>query len=411
MDRRKFLSGVGAAACMTAAGPVVRSAFAADAVMHAGKINRVAVVGAGIVGASIAYNLSKRGCEVILLDKQGPAAQASGNSFAWINATYFDTPRSYFTLRSHSLDEYHRLAQDVDIQVHWGGSLEWYDSAVREKEVSEGVRRIQTYGAPTWMVDTMRVKELEPNLNTRSDRKVAWCSREGAVHPGDTTRALVDRMLEFGGTAVFPATVMAISKRSSSWLVETDVETFEVDLVVVAAGIAVNEISAMIGLGTKLIKPATPGVIVTTKPMASMINAVVYTTDTHFHQLSDGRVILGEKAGPPATDQHLAYLTGHPNAYPSEELAMEHAARVISTAAKYVPQFVDAEIENVGVGWRPLPLDGLPVIGQPKSLPGIYLAAMHSGVTLAPIVGHLAAMEILDGVSVDLLSDFRVERF
>ena len=40
--------------------------------MPAGKINRVAVVGAGIVGASIAYNLSKRGCDVILIDKKGP---------------------------------------------------------------------------------------------------------------------------------------------------------------------------------------------------------------------------------------------------------------------------------------------------------------------------------------------------
>ncbi len=411
MDRRRFLRGVSAAACMSAAGSVVRTAFAVDDVLPSGKINRVAVIGAGIVGASIAYNLSKRGCDVILLDKTGPAAQASGNSFAWINATYYDMPRSYFTLRSHSLNEYHRLAQDVDIPIHWGGSLEWYDSAVREKEVSDGVRRIQGWGAPTWIVDKKRVRELEPNLQIGSDRMIAWSSREGAVHPGDTTRALASRTLEYGGTAVFPATVTALRESSAGWLVETDVETFEVDLVVIAAGINANEIASMAGLATNLVKPATPGIIITTKPMPSVINAVAYTTDSHFHQLSDGRVILGEKAGPPATDQHLAYLTGHPNAYPSSELAMEHAERVIATAAKYVPEFAGAEIENVGVGWRPLPLDGLPTIGRPKSLPGIYLASMHSGVTLAPIVGHLAAMEILDGVSVDLLSDFRVERF
>lgn len=410
MDRRRFLRGVSAAACITAAGSVVRTAFAADDVLVAGNINRVAVIGAGIIGASIAYNLSRRGCDVILLDKTGPAAQASGNSFAWINATYFDMPRSYYTLRSHSLNEYHRLAQDVDIPIHWGGSLEWYDSAEREKEVSDGVRRIQEYGAPTWMVNPDRVKELEPNLQTGSERMVAWSSREAAIHPGDTTRALVNRALEYGCTTVFPATVTALREKLAGWLVETDVETFAVDLVVVAAGIDANEVAAMAGLDTDLIKPATPGIIVTTKPMTSLINAVAYTTDTHFHQLRDGRVILGEKAGPPATDQHLAYLTGHPSAYPSTEVAMEHAERVIAAAGKYVPQFADAEVENVGVGWRPLPLDGLPVIGRPKSLPGIYLASMHSGVTLAPIVGHFAAMEILDGVSVDLLSDFRVER-
>jgi len=42
--------------------------------------------------------------------------------------------------------------------------------------------------------------------------------------------------------------------------------------------------------------------------------------------------------------------------------------------------------------------------------PSIYLAAMHSGVTLAPIIGRFAAMEILDGVTVDALADFRLER-
>lgn len=411
MDRRRFIGGVSAAAGLAAAGPAVRTAFAADDVLPAGSVNRVAVIGAGIVGASIAYNLSKRGCDVVLLDKRGPAAQASGNSFAWINATYFDMPRSYFTLRTASLNEYHRLSQDVDIPIRWGGSLEWYHSEVKETEVSNGVRRIQEYGAPTWMIDKDKVAELEPNLSLGGNWKTAWCSRDGAIQPGDTTRALVGRVIENGGTAVFPATVTGIQKRQTKMFVETDVEDFEVDQVVVAAGIGANKFAAMIGLGTDLIKPPTPGIIVTTRPMPPLINSVAYTTDTHFHQLNDGRVILGEKAGAPVTDQHLALVTERPNAYPSAELAMPHATRVIDVAKRYIPTIADAEIESIGIGWRPLPLDGLPIVGRPKRMPGIYLASMHSGVTLAPIVGHLAAMEILDGVTVDLLSDFRVERF
>ncbi len=269
---------------------------------------------------------------------------------------------------------------------------------------------IQGYGAPTWMIGQDRAATLEPNLNLGGNWQAAWCSRDGAVDPAGVTRALVSRVVEHGGTAVFPATVTGISGRDRSMLVKTDVESFEVDQVVVAAGADANEVAMMIGLGTELIKPPTPGIIVTTRPMDPLVNSVACTSDTHFHQLGDGRVILGEKAGPPGTDQHLAYLTGQPNAYPSSEIAMQHATRVIDVAKKYVSQFANVEVENVGVGWRPLPLDGLPVVGRPKSKPGVYLASMHSGVTLAPIIGHLAAMEILDGVSVDLLSDFRVER-
>jgi len=145
--------------------------------------------------------------------------------------------------------------------------------------------------------------------------------------------------------------------------------------------------------------------------MEPLLNTVAYTSDAHFHQRSDGRVVIGEKAGAPQTDQHQAFLTDRPNAYPTTELANEHAARVIDLARRYVPQIADAKVERVGVGWRPLPRDGLPIVGHLKAAPGIYLAAMHSGVTLAPIIGHLAAMEILDGVRVDLLSDFRYDRF
>lgn len=409
MDRRNFLTAA-AATGVTAATLPSRTVFAAENVLPAGSVDRVAVIGAGIVGASIAYNLSKRGCDVVLVDRQGPAAQASGNSFAWINATYFDMPPSYFALRTHSLNEYLRLSQDVDISVHWGGSLEWYHTDERQKEVADGVRRIQAYGAPTWIVDSHEVAHLEPNLELNGDRKVAWCSRDGAVHPGDATRALVSHAVQNGATTVFPATVTGLRERRTGRLVETDVETFEVDLVVVAAGIGANDIAAMAGLGTKLIRPPTPGIIVTTRPMKQLINAVAYTTDTHFHQLNDGRVIIGEKAGPPSTDQHLVYLTERPNSYPSAELAMQHAVRIIDIAKRYVPEFSKAEIESVGVGWRPLPVDGLPIIGRPENAPGIYLASTHSGVTLAPIVGHFAAMEILDGVTVDLLSDFRIER-
>lgn len=408
MDRRTFLT---ATAAVAASGISARTAFAAHEARPAGTVNRVAVIGAGIVGASIAYNLSKRGCDVILIEKREPAAQASGNSFAWINASYFDMPESYFSLRTHSLNEYHRLAQDVDIPVRWGGSLEWYHSSETTREITAGVRRIQSYGAPAWMIDRERAREIEPNLNLTSSEQAVWSSRDGAVEPAGATRALVDRVVEQGGTTVYPATVTGVRENSDGVVVRTDVDSFMVDLAIVAAGTGANQLASMADVGTSLLKPATPGVIVTTTPMAPLLNTVCYTTDTHFHQLPDGRVILGEKAGPPQSEQHQALLASQPNEYPDPQLSMEHARRIIDLARKYVPELKIAEVESVGVGWRPLPLDGLPIIGRPEKNPGIYLAAMHSGVTLAPIVGHLAALEILDGVTVDLLADFRVERF
>ena len=411
MDRRRFLRGISAAAGLTAVSPYVRNAYAAEGVAGSSRVKSGAVIGAGIVGASIAYNLSKRGCEVVVIEKNAPAAQASGNSFAWINASYFDTPHSYYVLRTHSLNEYHRLSQDVEIPIRWGGSLEWYASAAKQSEVVEGVRRIQGSGAPTWMIDAEKASEIEPNVRINGNAQIAWCTRDGAIDPAGTTRALLDRVVDYGGEVLYPTTLTGIEDKRNGVRVHTSVETFDADLAVVAAGVGTSEIARMIGLSVDPMRPATPGIIVTTEAMEPLLNTVAYTSDTHFHQRRDGRVVLGEKAGPPQTNPHQAFLNGRPNSYPTTELANEHAIRVIDTARRYIPRIADAKVESVGVGWRPLPRDGLPVVGHLKADPGIYLAAMHSGVTLAPIIGHLAAMEILDGVRVDLLAGFRYERF
>ena len=58
-----------------------------------------------------------------------------------------------------------------------------------------------------------------------------------------------------------------------------------------------------------------------------------------------------------------------------------------------------------------MPIDGLPVLGFTRAVPNLYVALMHSGVTLAPLVGELATLEILDGARVDLLEHYRPERF
>ena len=56
---------------------------------------KIVVIGAGIIGTLIAYELVKKGAKVILIDKAFPASGASGHSFSWINATYPKKPYNY----------------------------------------------------------------------------------------------------------------------------------------------------------------------------------------------------------------------------------------------------------------------------------------------------------------------------
>ena len=98
-------------------------------------------------------------------------------------------------------------------------------------------------------------------------------------------------------------------------------------------------------------------------------------------------------------------------AAPSKLATEEEGQRVLEAGRAYLPGLAKLSLEKVTLGFRPLPKDGYPVIGFPEGAPGVYLAVMHSGVTLSPIVGKLAALEILDGVEVELLSSYRHSRF
>ena len=69
------------------------------------------------------------------------------------------------------------------------------------------------------------------------------------------------------------------------------------------------------------------------------------------------------------------------------------------------------EIEDYGVGLKPIPGDGEPVFGELQTIPGYFVAFSHSGATLGLIAGELLADEIATGKRHPLLANFRPERF
>jgi glycine/D-amino acid oxidase-like deaminating enzyme len=92
--------------------------------MQHGKSLHVVVVGAGIVGASIAYHLARRQVAVTVLERHRPGAGASSHSFAWINA-FGKEPYPYHDLNRRSMEVWHRFAQGLqaDVGLHWGGEM------------------------------------------------------------------------------------------------------------------------------------------------------------------------------------------------------------------------------------------------------------------------------------------------
>jgi glycine/D-amino acid oxidase-like deaminating enzyme len=370
---------------------------------------RVVVVGAGIIGASIAYHLAKAGAQVTIIDKSGPASHASRGTFAWINATWAKQPRNYHRFNQSSVSSWHEWQQNLGIPVKWGGSLEWFDSDDRQRKLAAHISEQISWGEPARIVPAEELLALEPQVDFAGTPSAAFSPNDGAVDPVLATQMLLKAAQQYGVKVKFPCTLEGIrfsDNRVSG--VDTSQGKLSADYVVLATG--AEPMIGQLFAGLPIPQRTRPGIIGITKPLAPLLNRIVVAPGIHMHQRDDGRIVLGEQSDAPLGHSDDNRLASRPNNFPHPTIAAEHASRMLAIAIKYLPAIEGAEMEHMYIGWRPLPLDGHPVIGSSPVHPNVYLAIMHSGVSLAPLVGQLTAQELLNDTRLELLAEYRPER-
>ena len=366
----------------------------------------VVVIGAGIVGASIAWRVASRGARVTIIDRAEPGSGASSHSFAWINAGAKE-PVGYHNLNRRSLEMWSRFADGLgeDVGLRWGGKLSWEADEVAAQALRGRVQQLQSWGYPSRLISREELRELEPALSIGAVAAAEYSENEGQVEPQMVVDACLNRLRDLESSVVSGVEVIGLRQDSQNRVgsVETTAGDIDGDIVVVAAGTATTAVAAMAGVYVP--QAESPGVVIRTTPMPSLLQnvPVVYAPplvdgrrEIHLRQCPDGRLMIGE-----GDQESLA-----------EDDSQAHADDLLARACQHLPGLAGATAVPVPVGWRPMPLDGYPVMGFAPEAPNLYVALTHSGVTLAPALSQLAALEICDGARADaVLEPYRPERF
>ena len=346
----------------------------------------VLIIGAGIVGASLAFHLSRQGAAVTVLEAATPASAASGRSFGWINASFHESP-AHHHLRVAAMAAHHRLAALLPNHApNWQGTL-WFEDegAGFDRKAAE----LAALGYPTTQLTSTEIAVLEPHLARRPTRALHFAT-EGAVDPAALTRAL---LAASGAKVLCGIAAKSLIKAGGQIKgARTAIGPFTADHTVLATGVATPALLAPLGLDLPMLR--RPGIMVYSKPVSWRLNHILVTADQEIRQDPSGALLA------PGVANHQA---------DASEFIADPAGMAEATLIRLRVLFdAPVELDRFALGYRPVPGDGMPLIGAVQS--GLSMAVMHSGLTLSALAGETLAREILGQGDMSLLADFRPRR-
>jgi glycine/D-amino acid oxidase-like deaminating enzyme len=366
-------------------------------------MTKVIVIGAGAVGASVAYRLAQAGAAVTVLEATRVGGGTSGISFAWTNA-HHKPPKPYHDLNAAGIKTHMALTEEFDATPWWhpSGSLEWVPEAERAAQRAN-IEQLREWGYAAEWIDLKQLHELEPDIDlaTVDGAPVAYYPNEGWVDPVVYAHAMLSAArLRYGAQVICGARVadLVVSADRVTGVRLADGTVHEADTVVNCGGRWANDAVREAGLHLPL--APTVGFLVFTPPVAAGVNCVVRSSAIHLRPDGAGRLMLHWTP----TDRTLSFDT-------KLSPTMPEAVDLVARARKLVPSIGDVAPEAVRIAIRPIPGDQLSAVGPVPRINGYYLAITHSGVTLSPFLGIAVADEVARGKQRPELADFRPARF
>jgi sarcosine oxidase, subunit beta len=366
----------------------------------------VIVIGAGVQGASVAFHLAERGASVIVVDRAGVAAGATGRSSGFVRMHYDLAAESHLAWLSYPYfrDWANRVGAGDCGFVHTG-----FVQVVPPEQVAAlrgNVANMQALGIPTELITADQVADMVPGIVVDDVTVAAWEPESGYADPSGTAAGFLAGARRHGARFLNRHRVLSVRTEGDQVTgVATDKGDLDAPLVVNAAGAWAAQVAATVGLEVPIV-PWRHETLYLGRPEQSPAALPVFidhTNRVYFRPEGHDMLLVGAETG--------SEIGGSPDR-PEEPADPRKVDAMIDRVCRRVPWLVEGTYRTVHGGQDGITPDQRPILGAAGPR-GFHLSCGFSGTGFktAPAIGSALARSILDGDPAAELAPFSLERF
>ncbi|MEN6412402.1 MAG: FAD-dependent oxidoreductase [Veillonellales bacterium] len=348
------------------------------------------IVGGGVIGSGIAYHLSEVQTEgILVIDKEFPLNGTSGSTQGWV-WVQSKTPSWYGELSMFSAELYEYLPRKIgDIEYTRTGGIDPFFTAEERDRALRLAESQSQAGIEMHVLDRDETLALEPALSPKIFGSI-HSNLDGTVNPMRLVEQYMRAAKKNGVIYEYANPVINIEKKQGEFIVTAKAGTFSCKKLVLSAGVWTCELGKLLGINI----PVYPvrGQIIITEPLAPLLKHTL----SSMRQTCNGEILIGYTKETAGFDRRTT---------------LDVIEETANFGAKIVPALAEAKMVRTFAGLRVMPQDEFPIIGGVPGIENLFIAALHSGFTLSPLVGTILTELITEGETSIPIDRCNIARF
>ena len=363
----------------------------------------VVIVGGGVNGCGLAYNLAKRDMDVVVFERDYLTSGATGACGAGIRQQW--STRENTLLAIDSVKIFEKLSKELgeDIDLRRGGYLIAIHDSKEMQQAEKNVKMQRSLGLKVDILNPKEINDVVPILDVKGMNAIGatFCPTDGHANPFKTTFAYANAAKRCGATIYTHTEVVGIkTQKKQVTEVITKKGVVKTNIVINAAGVWSKDIAEMIGI--KIPNVPIRKEIMVTERLEPLFEAMVisFKDGIYFSQQDEGQIL----GGIPIPAEKSGYLT-----VPTFDF-LHHMSK---TLTRYAPNLKYVNVIRQWTGYYDVTPDARPIIGETDKIKGFIQCNGFSGhgFMLSPMVTKLLTDYIVKGESPDILESLNLRRF